>query len=111
MTPVLSPNPLNMVPVSTGQLLVKMAAALGVGGGALYILMTNGVQEELIPQSQWIANLVPQGNPTVYLFMAFPPLPTSEAWGNYMSVGEINFYLQHPEITGGLTLKQLIANT
>jgi hypothetical protein len=111
MTLVKSGNSMDMVPLSAGSLLIQMAAANGITNGILYLLVNNGGIWSLIPQSEWTASgFTPAllGAQTLYLFVTFGPPPTSEAWGNYFAVGQIQFYLQHPEITGGLTLKQLL---
>jgi hypothetical protein len=96
--------------VSTGNLIIAMAAAQGKAGGQLYVEMNNAGQYLAVPKSQWQSAGVPQGDGLLYLLVAFDPQPTSEGWGNYHSVGELSFYLQHPEITGGLTLAQLIGS-
>lgn len=105
-------NPIAMVPLSSGLLLLAQAAAQGIANGILYLTVVNSAGIwEMIPQSEWSANgITPamvNGQP-LYLSVTFGAPPTSEAWGNYMTVGELAFYLQNPGITGGLTLRQLV---
>jgi hypothetical protein len=97
--------------VSTGNRIIALAAAQGVPNGQLYVEMNNAGQYLAVPKSEWQAAGVPQGDGQLYLLVAFGTQPTSPAWGEYHSVGELNYYMQHPEITGGLTLKQLILGT
>jgi hypothetical protein len=110
VTIVVPGNSMDLSIVSTGKRLIAMAAAVGKKGGQLYCLVNNGGITEYIPQTAWQGAGVPQGDGQLPLCMAFDPQPTSEGWGNYHNVGEVNFYLQHPEITGGLTLAQLLAD-
>jgi hypothetical protein len=108
MTPVVAGNPMDMALVSTGNRLIAMAAAAGIPNGQLYVEMNNGGQYLAIPKSQWQSAGVPQGDGQLFLLVAFGTQPTSEAWGNYHSVGEMMWALQNPQITGITSIKQLV---
>jgi hypothetical protein len=100
MTPITSTNPMDMVPLSAGTLLLQMAQAQGIAGGTLYLMgIEGGGSEQFIPQSEWAAQSFVLG-PFLYLWVTFGPAPQSADWGPYHEVGELTFYLQHPEITG-----------
>ena len=99
---------MDMVPLSRGNLLLALAAAQGITGGALYLLMSGPAGWQMVPQAEWAAQGVTPGDLILNLYATFGTPPTSASWGNYVSVGETMFYLQHPEITGNMTLKQLL---
>jgi hypothetical protein len=68
MNPVTSNNPLDMVPLSSGMLLLAQAAAQGITGGGLYLMNNEAGIWRMVEQSEWGAAELP---PLLYLFVAF----------------------------------------